>query len=216
MNSAKIILTRFNNQMIPYVLSMSDFLSNISSTHSTAARTFLKYEKIMKETVIQISSKNPLSLKNSKSIPPKIDKTLLETENVTNKVDTPKSDKTSKDYEQKIWIIKDNLLVEEKIVKLCDSIVKASSSLIKTILLNDLFMVLYDNPELRYIVYRKRKLMVHQLIKIGAVAREQKDLKLSGTVNEILALLGYIDQTKIKHNGINILSLDGGGMFNLV
>lgn len=215
--TAKVILTKLNNQMIPYVLSMSDFLTNIAATHSTAtaAKTFIKYEKIMKETISQISSKNPLNLKNSKSIPPKIDKTLLGTETEKPKIEIPVPNKSSpKEFEQKIWIIQDTLHTEEKIVKLCDSITKASSSLIKTILLNDLFTVLYDNPEYRYVVFRKRKLMVNQLIKMSAIAREHKDTKLVGTINEVLALLGYIDQTKIKHRGINILSLDGGGKRN--
>lgn len=34
---------------------------------------------------------------------------------------------------------------------------------------------------------------------------------MTANINQCLALLGHVDDTKIKHAGVNILSLDGGG-----
>lgn len=38
-----------------------------------------------------------------------------------------------------------------------------------------------------------------------------EDKRLTGNINQCLALLGHFDQADLKHAGYNILSLDGGG-----
>ena len=109
---------------------------------------------------------------------------------------------------------------QEKLVKLCDSIEKAtnSSNLVKNVLIQDLFQILYDrhdNPEIHFIINQKQRSLIKSLIKLRAIVNNQ-DKILTGTINECLSLIGYVDQTSIKHRGINILSLDGGGAKGLV
>jgi calcium-independent phospholipase A2-gamma len=111
----------------------------------------------------------------------------------------------------KEWSINDSVILEERLSKICESIPKASSSLIKTILINDLFKILYENPDLRYVIHQKYRILFKQLIALRESSLALKDNILAGNINECLALLGYIDQTKIKQGGLNILSLDGGG-----
>jgi len=109
---------------------------------------------------------------------------------------------------------------QEKLIKLCDSIENASksSNLVKHVLIQDLFQVLYerhDNPEIHFIISQKQKSLIKSLIRLRTILNDQ-DKKLVGNINECLSLIGYVDQTSIKHRGINILSLDGGGAKGLV
>lgn len=49
--------------------------------------------------------------------------------------------------------------VEDKVLHLCDSIEKATSFLVKSALINDLFKTLYENPDdLRDLIYRKKEI----------------------------------------------------------
>lgn len=110
-------------------------------------------------------------------------------------------------------------ITEEKLNKLCDSIEKASqsSNLVKYALIHELFQNLYDrydNNDIRHIIGKKQKSLIKSLLILQSVATV-KDKQLIGNINECLALLGYVDQTSIKQNGINILSLDGGGKFKI-
>lgn len=216
--------SKLNNGFIPYILSMGEFLSVKNITTSSMAKFYVKYEKSLKETVSQIVENNPLNLKNKKTAAPKIDKTLMDQNNNaqkfsedSTKFDSVESKSTSpkpiKTFEQKYdsWMASDSVKMEEKLIKLCDSITKANSALIRTIHINELFKVLYENPDLRYVVLRHRQKLFRNLLRMKENALKQKDNNLAGSINECLALLGYIDQTNIKHQGLNILALDGGG-----
>lgn len=108
---------------------------------------------------------------------------------------------------------------QEKVIKLCESFenVSESSSLVKYALINELFQVLYnryDNLDNHRIIVKKQKYLIRSLTQLRLVATQKQDKKLISTINECLALIGYVDQTSVKHRGINILSLDGGGLFN--
>ena len=108
---------------------------------------------------------------------------------------------------------------QEKVIKLCESFenVSESSSLVKYALINELFQVLYnryDNLDNHRIIVKKQKYLIRSLKQLRLVATQKQDKKLISTINECLALIGYVDQTSVKHRGINILSLDGGGLFN--
>ena len=105
----------------------------------------------------------------------------------------------------------DKLKAEEKILKLSESITQASSSLIQSIQLGDLFKVLYEFPEIRHKVNTGKPQLVPKLLELKNCAKNRHDKRVLGSVNEILALLGHVDQNVIKRRGINILSLDGGG-----
>jgi hypothetical protein len=105
------------------------------------------------------------------------------------------------------------LSYEEKLLNLCDSIEKASSLLLKSKLINDLFMHLYENSDIRHVIYRKNSNIIKHLLELSKNSYTKQDKLLMGRINECLALLGYIDKSSIKHAGINILSLDGGGKF---
>jgi hypothetical protein len=107
---------------------------------------------------------------------------------------------------------------QEKIVKLFEAIEKASSSsnLVKYALINDLFQALYnryDNLDIHYAIAKNQKNLLRSLKELRLNATRKQDKKLISTINECLALIGYVDQTAVKHRGINILSLDGGGLF---
>jgi len=203
---------KVSGNMIPYVLSFSESLRNISSfntTTSSAAKSFIKYEKLLKDTLSSI--KSPLSLKQQdKDEKLKLEKSILSQKPIES---TPKTKPSNKSLDLKFqaWSSSSRKLQEEKIIKLCDSILKASSSLIRTILINDLFKVLYEEPDLRYVIYRERRSLIRNLITMRDNAKIDKEKNLVGNINECLSLLGYIDQTAIKNRGINILTLDGGG-----
>lgn len=102
--------------------------------------------------------------------------------------------------------------LENKTVQLCDSIEKATSVLLQSTLISDLFKLLYQNPQdVRDIINRRYRRIIHILINIRDRAYEKNDKLLYGNINQCLAIIGYIDHDSIKHRGINILALDGGG-----
>ena len=100
---------------------------------------------------------------------------------------------------------------EEKIFILCDSIEKASSLLIKSQLIAELFKHLYDNPEIRHAINRKHKKIVTHLLQLRKNPNVRQDKRLFGNINQCLSMLGHVDAASIKYRGVNILALDGGG-----
>ena len=105
---------------------------------------------------------------------------------------------------------------EEKVEKLCQSIEKASSLLIKSRLIADLYQLLYDDQDACYIIYKKQKSILLHLINLKAIAEQKRDKILYGNVNQCLGLIGYVDTTQIKHRNVNILSIDGGGIISYI
>ena len=204
--------TKISTLLIPYMLSASEFIS-IKSITSLKSASFDLYEDFVKST-----TPKQLSLKELKPEILKNTKTIVSDENTQTVVDdtkdaSNKAQSKSKSVEAKLkeWSLSNKAIMEDKLLKLCDSIPKATSALIKTILINDLFKILYDNSELRYLIHRKRKQLFKDLLNIREDAIAQKNTNLAGNINEILALLGVSHPSKIKYRGINILSLDGGG-----
>lgn len=102
-------------------------------------------------------------------------------------------------------------LLEEKALKLCNSIEQASSLLMKSYLVNDLKALIYEHSKVRHVIYRKNKRVLSSLLELRKFATKLNDKRMVGNINETLALLGYVTQSEIKYRGINILSLDGGG-----
>lgn len=100
---------------------------------------------------------------------------------------------------------------EERLAKLCTSIEKASSLLIKSKLITDLYQLFYEDTEICGTVLRSHKTLLFQLVNLRAEAERKRDKMLYGQVNQCLALIGYVDPSVIKHQNLNILSLDGGG-----
>ncbi len=188
---------KLNGSLTPYMASLNEMLYtlksfSISTTANTTAKLVNQYEAITKSQ----QSKPPVNLKTATADDLKILNNL----------------KTEIKTQQLAWsTATDKDLIDERLIKLCDSITKASSSLIRTILINDLLKVLYENPDLRYVIYRERNDLLKNLLVIRENAQAQSDNNLVCNINECLALMGYIDQTGIKFKGINILSLDGGG-----
>jgi len=189
------VFEKLNESLMPYMVSINEMLytfknSSISKTVDTTEKLINQYQSMKKSNL----NKPPVNLRTASSEELKI---------VTNKTESNKpvawATTTEKD------------LIDEKIIKLCDSITKASSSLIRTILINDLLKVLYETPDLRYVIYRERNDLLKNLLILRENAQLQSDKNLVCNINECLALMGYIDQTGIKFKGINILSLDGGG-----
>ncbi|RNA26982.1 calcium-independent phospholipase A2-gamma-like [Brachionus plicatilis] len=104
------------------------------------------------------------------------------------------------------------LSLENRTVQLCDSIEKATSILLQSTLISDLFKLLYQNPQdVTDIIYRRHRRIINALIRIRDRAYEKNDKLLYGNINQCLAIIGYVDHDSIKHKGINILALDGGG-----
>ena len=191
------VFEKFNDHITPYMASLNEMLyifKNISfsKTVNTTAKLINQYEAITKPQ----QSKPPVNLKTASPDDLKIVNNL---KTVNKPQPIAWSTTTDKD------------LIDERLIKLCDSITKASSSLIRTILINDLLKVLYEAPDLRYVIYRERNDLLKNLLVIRENAQTQSDNNLVCNINECLALMGYIDQTSIKFKGINILSLDGGG-----
>jgi hypothetical protein len=109
---------------------------------------------------------------------------------------------------------------KEKITKLFEAIEKASgsSNLVKYAVINDLFQALYsryDNLDIHYMISKNQKNLIRSLKALRLIATQKQDKKLISTINECLALIGYVDQTSVRHHGINILSLDGGGLLKV-
>jgi hypothetical protein len=100
---------------------------------------------------------------------------------------------------------------EEKIFVLCDSIERASSLLVKSQLIAELFQHLYDNPNIRHAINRKNKKFVCHLLQLKKIKLVRQDKRLFGNINECLSMLGHVDPSSVKYRGVNILSLDGGG-----
>ena len=220
--SPKISYDRINNGLIEYILVLSDYWSSFASPAATSssAKIYTKYEKhfknIVNNSLLPFVQRNTLNLKNLAH-----QSTLNDNQQQLNQ-SNPQSVLVKKQSESepqehhsfstaKTVFLNYNLnrIKQEKLLKLCDSINKASSSLIKKILINDLFKVLYEDPDMRHIIYRQKRNLIQTLIDIRNNAAKEKNLV--GSVNECLALLGHVDQTSIKHKGVNILSLDGGG-----
>jgi hypothetical protein len=103
---------------------------------------------------------------------------------------------------------------EEKVAKLSQSIERASSLLIKANLVGELYHLLYEDPDASYIIYKSQKNILLHLVNLKKIAEAKSDKMLYANVNQCLALIGYVDSSSIKHNTVNILSLDGGGKFN--
>lgn len=193
------VYERFNETVMSYAPSFNDILYKFKSIS-------LSNESVVKmanTTIKQMTDKNLINLKEKLSRP------LLKDQYPTSLLEKSPPKSSKKDIPEALSATADQM--ELKIIKLCDSITRATSSLIRTILINDLFKVLYDKPNLRYVIYRKRNNLLKELLTMRTNAEVQGDNNLMGNINECLALMGYIDQTGIKHNGINILSLDGGG-----
>ena len=229
--SPKISYNRLNNGLVEYILFLSDYWSSFASPAATSssAKIYTKYEKyfknIIKNSLFPFAQINKINLKNltrqskldSQQPLDQSNKDLMKS-NPTGVLVKKQSDSESEHQSfstAKAVFLNYNLnrIKQEKLLKLCDSINKASSSLIKKILINDLFKVLYEDPDMRHIIYRQRRSLIQTLIEIRENAVKEKNLV--GSVNECLALLGYVDQTSIKHKGVNILSLDGGGILNI-
>jgi hypothetical protein len=87
---------------------------------------------------------------------------------------------------------------------LCNSIRKCSSILIKTLYIEALNKHLYDNIEMRKIVFEEK--IDRHLVDLKKYV---DDKRLISNINECLALLGVINLDRKR--GINLLSLDGGG-----
>ena len=100
--------------------------------------------------------------------------------------------------------------VHERILNLCNSIEKASSYLIKSNLISDLFKILYESDSnVRHLIEKKQKNIIPILLKLRNEAFVKQEKRLYGNINECLSLLGHVESHSFK--GVNILSLDGGG-----
>lgn len=201
---------KITGKLIPYILSASEFLS---------MKSLALFKSSSIEDLTKSRASQSLNLKDPKHKFPQINKTVSSEnpENQTvldNKKETAnKSSIVTKSAEAKLkeWSLSNRAIMEEKLLKLCDSIPKATSALIKTILINDLYKILYDNSEMRYLIHRKRKHLFKELVHIREDAIAHKNMNLAGNINETLSLLGVANESQIKFGGINILSLDGGG-----
>ena len=99
---------------------------------------------------------------------------------------------------------------QEKLSTLCNSIEKASSNLIKSNLISELFKILYvSDSDIRHLIYKKQQNLVPTLLRLRKCSKERQEKNLNGNINECLALLGHVEPHPYK--GVNILSLDGGG-----
>ena len=98
----------------------------------------------------------------------------------------------------------------DKIASLCGSIEKASSHLMRSTLVSDLFKILYESDSnVRYLINKNEKRIIPVLLELRKDALEKKEKVLHGNINECLSLLGHVEPHPFKT--INILSLDGGG-----
>lgn len=101
---------------------------------------------------------------------------------------------------------------EGKLLTLCDSLERASSSMRKSELVVELFKQLYADPKLRFVIYRKKKTLIPHLVSLrDERVNKRDDKRLVGWINQCLAILGHVDENALKYRGINVLSLDGGG-----
>lgn len=188
------------------VMSFKNILSEVATV------SFSKLNSDLKKLEMPISLKQVQSLtKNllSSDVDEDSKKTLinLKEKNANN------TSKSGKVVANSVLVTLNNiqLTYEERLFNLCDSIEKASSFLIKTQLISELFKHLYDNPEIRHIINRKHKKILTHLIQLQQNPLVYQDKRLLGVINECLAIIGYVDQSSVKHRGVNILSLDGGG-----
>lgn len=125
--------------------------------------------------------------------------------------DTP-NQKTILIPKKSIPVAQVEVSLDNKILQLCDSIEKATSVLLQSGLISELFNMLYQNPQdIRDIINRRHRRVINTLINIRDKAYLKNDKLLYGNINQCLAIIGYIDPDSIKYNGINILALDGGG-----
>ena len=97
-----------------------------------------------------------------------------------------------------------NRVTEDQTKFLCNSVRKSSSILIKTLFIEALNKHLYDNIEMRKIVFEEK--IDRHLVDLKKYVN---DKRLISNINESLALLGVINLDRKR--GINCLSLDGGG-----
>jgi hypothetical protein len=100
---------------------------------------------------------------------------------------------------------------EERVVKLSQALERASSQLVKSNLVGELHKLLYEDPDASYVIHKSHRAVLVHLISLKKIAEAKNDKLLLGNVNQCLALCGFFDSSSIKHNHVNILSLDGGG-----
>ena len=110
--------------------------------------------------------------------------------------------------------------IEEKVVHMCEAIERASSLLVKSTFIAELFKLLYADSDSCHRFQQvltnsssnsKSKSVVPYLLKLRASEPICSEKRLVGYINQCLALLGHVDPTGVKHRHVNILSLDGGG-----
>jgi calcium-independent phospholipase A2-gamma len=98
----------------------------------------------------------------------------------------------------------------EKISNLCNSLEKATSYLVKSSLVSNLFKILYDSDEdVRHLIYKTHKNILPALLELQKNTCEKKEKSLYENINECLTLLGHVEPHSFRN--LNILSLDGGG-----
>ena len=103
------------------------------------------------------------------------------------------------------------ITTEEKVVNLSQALEKSTSMLIRQQLVVDLYKLLYNDPEACYVVNKKQKQLIITLLNLRQLAEEKREKMLNGNINQCLALIGYVDNSSIKHANVNILTLDVGG-----
>ena len=200
------------------VYSITDYLSFKNLANLTSQ--VLNYEKLTKaasreakkgaEKMLKLREMPPINLEEmNKAIKRLIDSNDPKTEEKVVAVPTQRKKILVEGLEK--------LKAEEKVWKLTEAMDQASSSLIQSIVLADLFKVLYECPEVRHKVHRSNFRLIPNLLSLRTAAEARHDKRLVGSINECLSLLGHIEPSDIKRRGINILSLDGGGwLFNLI
>lgn len=190
---------------LAYLNSLSDSVKSISNQ---ATQIYEKYSPTTaKKTTSDTSKSKDLSLRVTHST-----KLAVASKSDTSQVKRPL-------MQAELFAIRK--AAEEKLAKLSDSIEKASdsSNLVKYVLVNELFQTLYDTydrNDIRLVVSKKQKQLIKGLLNLKNTINVKQEKKLAGQINECLALLGYVDQTSLRYNGINVLSLDGGGAKGLV
>lgn len=100
--------------------------------------------------------------------------------------------------------------VQEKITNLCSSLEKASSHLIRSTLVSDLFKILYESDSnIRHLINKNEKRIIPVLLELRKEIQEKQEKVLHAQLSQCLSLLGHVEPHPFKT--VNILSLDGGG-----
>lgn len=209
------------SESLPSRHSMSYSSAILNSVNATTNTLLQEYQKYYSYIWTEISSRLPSTSSPQSSTLRRLDlheiiKPLIDM--TTSAAPTPPPNK--KPTPPSISIIRSQteskLNNETRLVELVDSLQRASSLFIKSELIADLFKLLYAAPELRFTVHRQQLPLVKLLVQVKQLnehyaLRRKEDKRLTGMVNQCLSLLGHFDESDIKHTGVNILSLDGGG-----